>query len=112
MKGKYEKVPAQADSLMDQALLDVGVKFFQWLKTDGAAEALDGQWETVKANRRENDVKRIFRGAACVGLCALVGLVLLWWLNAELLDPAAAWPAFTVVALLAGVGLGSCLVRG
>lgn len=112
MKGKFEKVPAQADGLMDQALLDVGVKFFQWMESDGAAEVLDAQWETVKGNRRESYVKRMLRGAACVGLCALVGLVLLWWLNAGLLDPAAAWPAFTVVALLAGVGLGSCLVRG
>lgn len=111
MKGKYEKVPAQADGLMDQALLDVGVKFFQWLESDGAAEILDARWETVKGNRRESYVKRMIGGCKCVGLCAGLGLVMLWWLKAGLLSPDAAWPAFIAVALVAGVGLGTCLVR-
>lgn len=106
MKGKYEKVPAQADGLMDQALIDIGVKFVEYLKKGEAEEA------AAEGSTRGWSLKRTLRGAACVGLCTLVGLVLLWWLNAGLLDPAAAWPAFTVVSLVAGVGLGICLVRG
>ena len=50
-------------------------------------------------------------GCKCVGLCAGLGLVMLWWLKAGLLSPDAAWPAFIAVALVAGVGLGTCLVR-
>lgn len=110
MKGKFEKVPAQADSLMDQALIDIGVKFVELVKVGKAKAVVDGEWEPVTENRASY-VKRLIGGAKCVGLCAGLGLVLLWWLKAGLLDPTAAWPAFTVVALISGVGLGSCLVR-
>lgn len=112
MKGKYVKVPATADNLMDQALIDIGVKFVKCLEKGEHEWATDGKWEPTEGSTRGGYVKRMLRGAACVGLCALVGLVLLWWLKAGLLDPAAAWPAFTVVSLVAGVGLGSCMVRG
>ena len=108
---KYVKVPAEADNLEDQALIDIGVKFVQLVKVGKAKAVMDGDWEKAEEPAVDPYVKRMLRGAACVGLCALVGLVLLWWLKAGLLDPAAAWPAFTVVALVSGVGLGTCLGR-
>lgn len=111
MKGKYVEVPAEADNLFDQALIDMGVKFVQLIRKDEVSAATDGDWEIVKTQTADPYVKRIIRGIACVGLCAVLGLVLLWWLRAGLLDPAAAWPAFTAVSLVAGVGLGTCLVR-
>ena len=109
MKSKYVKVPAEADNLEDQALIDIGVKFVQLVKV-GKAKAVDGPWEPAE-EPADPYVKRMIGGAKCVGLCAGLGLVLLWWLKAGLLAPAAAWPAFVAVALVGGVGLGSCLVR-
>ena len=108
MKGKYVKVPAQADNLEDQALIDIGVKFVELVRNGEAKAVADGEWEPVEESRA-GYVKRMMGGAKCVGLCAGLGLVLLWWLKAGLLSPDAAWPAFVVVALLGGVSLGRCL---
>ena len=110
-KGKYLKVPAEADNLEDQALIDIGVKFVKMVRNGEAKAVMDGGWEKVGSNR-DAYVKRMIGGCKCVGLCAGLGLVMLWWLKAGLLSPDAAWPAFIAVALVAGVGLGSCLVRG
>jgi hypothetical protein len=110
MKGKYVKVPAEADEHIDQPVIDMGVKYVKVIRKDKPTEAADGKWEKV-GGEMDPYVKQMIRGAKCVGLCAAEGLVLLWWLKAGLLAPAAAWPAFIVVALVAGVGLGSCLVR-
>lgn len=110
MKGKYVKVPAEADNLEDQALIDIGVKFVKMVRNGEAKAVMDGDWENVGSGR-DTYVKRMIGGCKCVGLCAGLGLVMLWWLKAGLLSPDAAWPAFTVVALISGVGLGTCLVR-
>ena len=109
-KGKYVKAPAQADSLMDQALIDIGVKFVELVRNGEAKAVADGEWEPVDESRA-GYVKRMMGGAKCVGLCAALGLVVLWWLKAGFLAAAAAWPAFVAVALVGGVGLGFCLVR-
>ena len=109
-KGKYVKAPAPADGLMDQALIDIGVKFVELVRNGEAKAVADGEWEPVEESRA-GYVKRMMGGAKCVGLCAVLGLVLLWWLKAGFLAPSAAWPAFVAVALVGGVGLGFCLVR-
>lgn len=109
MECMYEKVPAAADNLEDQALIDIGVKFVQLVKV-GKAKAVDGPWEPVE-EAEDTYVKRMMGGAKCVGLCAGLGLVLLWWLKAGFLAASAAWPAFVAIALVGGVGLGRCLVR-
>ena len=110
MKEQVVKVPAEADEMMDQELLDIGVKFVEETTEQPAkreAKAGFGKWERVHGF----SVRQIVRSAKSVVICAGAGLVLLWWLKAGLLSPDAAWPAFVVVALLGGVSLGRCLVK-
>lgn len=110
-EGKYLKVPAEADNLEDQALIDIGVKFVKLVRNGEAKAVMDGDWEKAEEPAVDPYVKRMIRGCKCIGLCAGLGLVILWWLKAGFLSPVAAWPAFVAVALVSGVGLGTCLGR-
>ena len=70
-------------------------------------KAMNATWTPVKAESTE-----IQRLASCAKQTALYGgisALLFWWQQAGLLASEAAWPSFIVLALLAGLRIGSCM---
>ena len=86
-----------------------------WGKKDRRKEepgkmALDASWVPVKAEPTE--LRRLADCAKQTVLYGGISAVLFWWQQAGLLDPKAAVPSFIVLALLAGLKIGSCMTRG
>ena len=73
-------------------------------------KVMDAAWVPVKAELTEP--RRLADCARQTVLYGGISAVLFWWQQAGLLDPKAAIPSFIVLALLAGLKIGSCMTRG
>lgn len=72
-------------------------------------KALDASWAPLKAE--PTDIQRIVNCAKGTVVYGGLSAVLFWWQQAGLLASEAAWPSFIVLALLAGLKIGSCATR-
>lgn len=68
------------------------------------SKVLDGQWIQLNTVSPMAKLKACARG---VGLYGGISILLFWWQQAGLLASEAAWPSFIVLALLAGMKIGS-----
>lgn len=73
-------------------------------------KAMDATWMPVKAEPTE--IQRLVDCAKGTVVYGGLSAVLFWWQQAGLLASEAAWPSFIVLALLAGLKIGSCMARG
>lgn len=73
-------------------------------------KVMDAAWVPVKANPTK--IQRLVDCAKHTVIYGGISGVLFWWQQAGLLAPEAAWPSFIVLALLAGLKIGSCIARG
>lgn len=73
-------------------------------------KVMDASWEPVKVAPTE--IERIVECAKQMVLYGGVSAVLFWWQQAGWLASEAAVPSFIVIALLAGLKIGSCAARG
>lgn len=116
----YVKVPADADNLMDQALLDIGVKFVKLAKEGYATPCYGGNvgpgagCERVEMRQEDEglDPALLKRCVKQTGIVLLCEIILALWHYRGLLSDVAAVPAFIVLAALAGLSLGRLLKRG
>lgn len=72
-------------------------------------KAMDATWMPVKAESGE--IQRLVNCAKGTVVYGGLSAVLFWWQQAGLLASEAAWPSFIVLALLAGLKIGSCATR-
>ena len=72
-------------------------------------KVMDAAWVPVKAESGE--IQRLVNCAKGTAVYGGLSAVLFWWQQAGLLAPEAAWPSFIVLALLAGLKIGSCATR-
>lgn len=72
-------------------------------------KAMDATWMPVKAEPTE--IQRLVNCAKGTVVYGGLSAVLFWWQQAGLLASEAAWPSFIVLALLAGLKIGSCATR-
>ena len=72
-------------------------------------KAMDATWMPVKAEPTE--IQRLVDCAKGTVVYGGLSAVLFWWQQAGLLASEAAWPSFIVLALLAGLKIGSCATR-
>ena len=80
------------------------------IKKKSGRKVMDAVWAPVKTEATE--LQRLADCAKQTVLYGGISAVLFWWQQAGLLDPKAAVPSFIVLALLAGVKIGSCMARG
>ena len=78
-------------------------------KEEPEKKALNASWAPVKAEPTE--IQRLVNCAKGTVVYGVLSAVLFWWQQAGLLAPEAAWPSFIVLALLAGLKIGSCATR-
>lgn len=74
------------------------------------SKPMDAQWEPVKAAPGLMDQLKYC--AQKITVYAIANLVLFVWQQKGLLDSSAAVPAMWICALLCGVAIGRCMVRG
>lgn len=72
-------------------------------------KAMDATWMPVKAE--SDEIQRLMNCAKGTVVYGGLSAVLFWWQQAGLLAPEAAWPSFIILALLAGLKIGSCATR-
>ena len=72
-------------------------------------KVMDAAWVPAKAEPTE--IQRLVNCAKGTVVYGGLSAVLFWWQQAGLLAPEAAWPSFIVLALLAGLKIGSCATR-
>lgn len=72
-------------------------------------KVMDAAWVPVKAE--PTDIQRIVNCAKGTVIYGGLSVILFWWQQAGLLASEAAWPSFIVLALLAGLKIGSCATR-
>lgn len=72
-------------------------------------KVMDATWMPVKAESGE--IQRLVNCAKGTVVYGGLSAVLFWWQQAGLLAPEAAWPSFIVLALLAGLKIGSCATK-
>lgn len=72
-------------------------------------KVMDAAWVPVKAE--PTDIQRVVNCAKGTVIYGGLSAVLFWWQQAGLLASEAAWPSFIVLALLAGLKIGSCATR-
>ena len=70
--------------------------------------AVDAKWVKLYTVSPMAKVKNCAKQTVLYGG---ISAVLFWWQQAGLLDPKAAIPSFIVLALLAGLRIGSCMTR-
>ena len=70
---------------------------------------MDASCVPVKAEPTE--IQRLVNCAKGTVVYGGLSAVLFWWQQAGLLAPEAAWPSFIVLALLAGLKIGSYATR-
>lgn len=70
-------------------------------------KAMDAAWAPVKVERTE--IQRMMNCAKQTALYGGISALLFWWQQSGLLASEAAWPSFIVLALLAGLKIGSCM---
>ena len=67
---------------------------------------------SIQHSAGASPAERLNKCVRGVGPLAVISGVLIWWQQAGLLDPKAAWPSFVVIALLAGLVIGRYALRG
>lgn len=72
-------------------------------------KVMDATWVPVKAEPTE--IQRLVNCAKGTVVYGGLSAVLFWWQQAGLLASEAAWPSFIILALLAGLKIGSCATR-
>lgn len=70
-------------------------------------KVMDAAWAPVKVEPTE--IQRLVNCAKHTVLYGGISGLLFWWQQAGLLASEAAWPSFIVLALLAGLKIGSCM---
>lgn len=78
-------------------------------KEEPEKKALNASWVPVKAEPTE--IQRIVNCAKGTVMYGGLSAILFWWQQAGLLASEAAWPSFIILALLAGLKIGSCATR-
>jgi hypothetical protein len=73
-------------------------------------KVMDAPWAPVAAAPTE--IQRVANCAKHTVLYGGISGILFWWQQTGLLASEAAWPSFIVLALLAGLKIGSCMARG